>query len=59
MWKEPIKTNFHGQNVPYDMYCNPATLLKIDSVYKVKIVILRYMLKSKNSSMQKTGNVTS
>ena len=20
-WKERIKTNFHGQNVPYGMYC--------------------------------------
>ena len=22
MWKERIKTNFHGQDVPYHMYCN-------------------------------------
>ena len=21
-WKEHIKTNFHGQDVPYNMYCN-------------------------------------
>ena len=34
MWKERIKTNFHGQNVPYDMYCNATAVLKIDSVYK-------------------------
>ena len=34
MWKERIKTNFHGQDVPYDMYCNATTMLKIDSVYK-------------------------
>ena len=33
-WKECIKTNFHGQDVPYDMYCNATTVLKIDSVYK-------------------------
>ena len=33
-WKERIKTNFHGQDVPYDMYCNATTMLKIDSVYK-------------------------
>ena len=33
-WKERIKTNFHGQNVPYDMYCNATAVLKIDSVYK-------------------------
>ena len=34
MWKERIKTNFHGQNVPYDMYCNATAMLKIDSIYK-------------------------
>ena len=34
MWKERIKTNFHGQNVPYDMHYNETVLLKIDSVYK-------------------------
>ena len=33
-WKERIKTNFHGQDVPYDMYWNVTTVLKIDSVYK-------------------------
>ena len=33
-WNECIKTNFHGQDVPYDMYCNATTVLKIDSVYK-------------------------
>ena len=33
-WKERIKTNFHGQHVPYDMNCNATTALKIDSVYK-------------------------
>ena len=33
-WKERIKTNFHSQDVPYDMYCNATTVLKIDSVYK-------------------------
>ena len=33
-WKERIKTNFHGQDVPYDMYCNATAVLKIDSVYK-------------------------
>ena len=33
-WKRRIKTNFHGQDVPYDMYCNAFTVLKIDSVYK-------------------------
>ena len=33
-WKERIKTNFHGQDVPYDMYCNATAALKIDSAYK-------------------------
>ena len=33
-WKERIKTNFHGQDVPYDMYCNATAVLEIDSVYK-------------------------
>ena len=33
-WKERIKTNFHGQDVPYDMYCDATTVLKIDSAYK-------------------------
>ena len=33
-WKERIKTNFHGQDIPYDMYCNATAVVKIDSVYK-------------------------
>ena len=33
-WKESIKSNFRGQNIPYDMYCNVTAVLKIDSVYK-------------------------
>ena len=33
-WKERIETNVHGQDVPYDMYCNATAVLKIDSVYK-------------------------
>ena len=34
MWKERIKTKFHDQDVPYDMYCNATGVLKIDSVNK-------------------------
>ena len=34
MWKEHIKTDFRGQDVPYNMHCNATTVLKIDSVYK-------------------------
>ena len=33
-WKERIKTNFHGQDVSYNMHCNVTAVLKIDSVYK-------------------------
>ena len=33
-WKERIKTNFHGQVIPYEMYSNATAVLKIDSVYK-------------------------
>ena len=33
-WTECIKTNSHGQDVPDNMYCNAAAVLKIDSVYK-------------------------
>ena len=33
-WKKDIKVNFHGQIVPYDMYCNATAVLMIDSVYK-------------------------
>ena len=34
MWKERIKASFHGQDVPYDMYCNATAVLNIDSAYK-------------------------
>ena len=33
-WKKDIKTNFHGQMSPYNVYCNATAVLKIDSVYK-------------------------
>ena len=59
MLKECIKTNFNGKDVPYDIYCNATAVLKIDSVYKQsKNIILRYMLKSVNTPMHKTDNVT-
>ena len=34
MWRERIKTNFHGQNVSYDMYCNATAVLQFDPVHK-------------------------
>ena len=33
-WKERIRTDFHGQDVPYNIHCNATAVLKIDSVYK-------------------------
>ena len=33
-WKERIRTNFHDEDVPYNMHCNATAVLKIDSVYK-------------------------
>ena len=32
--KGTTKTNFHGLDVSYDMYCNATAVLKIDSVYR-------------------------
>ena len=56
-WKERIQTNFHGQDVAQDMYCNATAVLKIDCVYKQgTIIILRYLLKSVNTPMQKSNN---
>ena len=34
IWKERIRTNFHGQDIPYNMHSNATAMLKIDSVYK-------------------------
>ena len=31
IWKEHIKTKFHGQDIPFDIYCNATAVLKIDS----------------------------
>ena len=39
-WKKDIKSNFHGQVPPYNVYCNATAVLKIESV------ILRHILKS-------------
>ena len=32
--KERIKTNFHGQYVPYNIYCKAPEALKVVSVHK-------------------------
>ena len=55
-WKELIKMNLHGQDVPYNINYNVTAVLKIDSIYKVKATIPRYMLKSVNTLMQKASN---
>ena len=34
MWTEDFKTNFYGQDVPYDMYCYSKAVLRIGSAYK-------------------------
>ena len=54
-WEERIKTNFHGQDVPYNMDCNATTVLKIDSVYK-QGKNYHPQLNSVNTLMQKTSN---
>ena len=33
-WKEGIRTNFHGQDVLYDVYYNATEVFKVDSIYK-------------------------
>ena len=36
-WQERIETNVHGQDVPYNTYCNATAVFKIDFVYKQKL----------------------
>ena len=57
-WKECIKTNFHGEDVTCDMYCNATAVLNIGFIYKQGKIILRCMLKRVNIPMQKTSNAT-
>lgn len=33
-WKERIKTNFCGQNILCNIYCNTKAILKFDFVYR-------------------------
>ena len=58
-WKERIQTNFHGQDVPYDIYYNATAVLYTSVLYisKVKTTICIYMLKSVNILMPKARNV--
>ena len=34
VWKDKIKTNFHGKDIPYNQCCKTTGVLKIKSVYK-------------------------
>lgn len=55
--RERIITNFHGQGVPYDMYCN--TRIVVESVWKQhKNYHPQVLLMSLNTLMWKTSNVT-
>ena len=31
-WKKRIKTDFHGQGVPYNMYCHATAVLKVEVI---------------------------
>ena len=33
-WKDCIKTNFHSQEVLYDVYCNARAVIEIDFIYR-------------------------
>ena len=57
MCKEFIKINFHGQDVPYDMYCIATAVLKIDSVYN-QGKNYNPQVYIEDTQMQKTNNVT-
>ena len=35
-WEDRIKTNFHDQDAPCDMYCNATAVLKTDYVEECK-----------------------
>ena len=50
--------SFHGQDIPYEMYCNETAVLEFDTVYKQsKNYHPRYMLKCVNTLMQKASNL--
>ena len=34
MWREHIRTNFDGRNVPYYIYYNTTAVLKVNPVHK-------------------------
>ena len=34
VWKDKIRTDFHGKDIPYNQYCEATAVLKVASVYK-------------------------
>ena len=33
-WKDKIRTNFHGKDIPYNQCCKATAVLKVGLVYK-------------------------
>ena len=33
-WKDRIRTDFHGKDIPYNQCCEATAVLKVGSVYK-------------------------
>ena len=51
VWKDKIKTDFHGKNIPNKQCCKQLQCLKLNwSTNKVVITILRCMWKRRRSS---------
>lgn len=53
-WKG-IKTNFHGHDVPHDLYYNTTVVLKINFVYKQKNIDAKSQLCSMLSYLDNAG----
>ena len=34
VYKDQIRTDFHGEEIPYNQYCKATAVLKVKSVYK-------------------------
>lgn len=52
-WKERIETNFHGKDVPYNMYCNvTAVHLNNEKTTILRYTLKRYTLKSVNKMIR-------
>ena len=55
VYKDKIRNNSHGENIPYNQYCKATALLKIKLVYKkVSIYYLQvYMKKERMKPIEK------